>query len=44
MIGTTRSRASYSLNKFRKLRLIDYDVHNSLLTAVLHEKPQVHVE
>jgi CRP/FNR family cyclic AMP-dependent transcriptional regulator len=42
MIGTTRSRVSYFMNKFRKLGLIDYDehidVHNSLLTAVLHDK------
>jgi CRP-like cAMP-binding protein len=46
MIGTTRSRVSYFMNKFRKLGLIDYnghiEVHNSLLSAVLHEKPQLH--
>jgi CRP/FNR family cyclic AMP-dependent transcriptional regulator len=45
MIGTTRSRVSYFMNKFRKLGLIDYnghiEVHNSLLSAVLHEKPQL---
>jgi len=45
MIGTTRSRVSHFMNKFRKLGLIDYngriEVHNSLLTAVLHEKPQL---
>ncbi len=45
MIGTTRSRVSFFMNKFRKLGLIDYnghiEVHNSLLTAVLHDKPQV---
>jgi CRP/FNR family transcriptional regulator, cyclic AMP receptor protein len=45
MIGTTRSRVSHFMNKFRKLGLIDYNgkikVHNSLLSAVLHEKPQV---
>jgi CRP/FNR family cyclic AMP-dependent transcriptional regulator len=46
MIGTTRSRVSHFMNKFRKLGLIDYnghghiEVHNSLLSAVLHEKPQ----
>jgi hypothetical protein len=44
MIGTTRSRVGYFMNKFRKLGLIDYnghiEVHNSLLSAVLHEKPQ----
>ena len=43
MIGTTRSRVSFFMNKFRKLGLISYnghiEVHNSLLTAVLHEKP-----
>jgi CRP-like cAMP-binding protein len=43
MIGTTRSRVSHFMNKFRKLGLIDYnghiEVHNSLLSAVLHEKP-----
>jgi CRP/FNR family transcriptional regulator, cyclic AMP receptor protein len=45
MIGTTRSRVSFFMNKFRKLGLIDYngriEVHNSLLSAVLHEKPQL---
>ena len=45
MIGTTRSRVSHFMNKFRKLGFIDYnghiEVHNSLLSAVLHEKPLV---
>jgi CRP-like cAMP-binding protein len=45
MIGTTRSRVSYFMNKFRKLGLISYnghiEVHSSLLSAVLHEKPQL---
>jgi CRP/FNR family transcriptional regulator, cyclic AMP receptor protein len=45
MIGTTRSRVSYFMNKFRKLGLISYngkiEVHNSLLNAVLHEKPAI---
>src|SRR5450631_1368061 len=45
MIGTTRSRVSHFMNKFRKLGLIDYnghiEVHNSLLSAVLHDKPQL---
>jgi hypothetical protein len=45
MIGTTRSRVSAFMNKFRKLGLISYnghvEVHSSLLTAVLHEKPQI---
>jgi CRP/FNR family transcriptional regulator, cyclic AMP receptor protein len=39
MIGTTRSRVSYFMNKFRELGLIDYnghiEVHDSLLNAVL---------
>ena len=43
MIGTTRSRVSHFMNKFRKLGLISYnghvEVNNSLLSAVLHEKP-----
>jgi hypothetical protein len=42
MIGTTRSRVSFFMNKFRKLGFIDYDgqieVHNSLLQAVLDDK------
>jgi CRP/FNR family cyclic AMP-dependent transcriptional regulator len=45
MIGTTRSRVSAFMNKFRKLGLIDYnghiEVHRSLLNVVLHEKPQI---
>jgi CRP/FNR family transcriptional regulator, cyclic AMP receptor protein len=45
MIGTTRSRVSFFMNKFRKLGLISYngkiEVHNSLLNAVLHEKPEI---
>jgi CRP/FNR family cyclic AMP-dependent transcriptional regulator len=45
MIGTTRSRVSFFMNKFRKLGLISYngqiEVHNSLLNAVLHDKPQI---
>src|ERR1700682_5025756 len=45
MIGTTRSRVSHFMNKFRKLGLIDYnghiEVHHSLLSAVLHDKPQL---
>ena len=45
MIGTTRSRVSFFMNKFRKLGLISYngkiEVHNSLLTAVLHDKPEI---
>ena len=45
MIGTTRSRVSFFMNKFRKLGLIDYnghiEVHSSLLSAVLHDTPQL---
>jgi len=45
MVGTTRGRVSFFMNKFRKLGLISYngniEVHNSLLSAVLHEKPQL---
>jgi CRP-like cAMP-binding protein len=45
MIGTTRSRVSFFMNKFRKLGFISYngkiEVHNSLLNAVLHDKPEV---
>jgi CRP/FNR family transcriptional regulator, cyclic AMP receptor protein len=45
MIGTTRSRVSHFMNKFRKLGLIDYngriEVHSSLLNMVLHEKPEI---
>jgi CRP/FNR family cyclic AMP-dependent transcriptional regulator len=45
MIGTTRSRVSFFMNKFRKLGLISYngkiEVHSSLLNAVLHDKPEI---
>jgi CRP/FNR family transcriptional regulator, cyclic AMP receptor protein len=45
MIGTTRSRVSFFMNKFRQLGLIDYngqiEVHSSLLNVVLHEEPQI---
>jgi CRP/FNR family transcriptional regulator, cyclic AMP receptor protein len=45
MIGTTRSRVSFFMNKFRKLGFIDYNgtihVHQSLLNAVLHDKPEI---
>ena len=41
MIGTTRSRVSFFMNKFRKLGFIHYNgglqVHSSLLSVVLHE-------
>jgi CRP/FNR family transcriptional regulator, cyclic AMP receptor protein len=42
MVGTTRSRVSHFMNRFRKLGYIDYNggirVHKSLLNAVLHDK------
>jgi len=45
MIGTTRSRVSFFMNKFRKKGFIDYngkiEVHRSLLNAVLRDKPQI---
>jgi CRP-like cAMP-binding protein len=45
MIGTTRSRVSFFMNKFRKLGFITYNggihVHSSLLNAVLHERPEL---
>jgi CRP-like cAMP-binding protein len=41
MIGTTRSRVSFFMNKFRKLGFIDYNgelhVHSSLLNVILHD-------
>lgn len=42
MIGTTRSRVSFFMNRFRKLGFVDYDggglqVHSSLLNVVLHD-------
>ena len=47
MIGTTRSRVSHFMNKFRELGYIHYngdlEVHSSLLDAVLHEKPQLKI-
>ena len=45
MIGTTRSRVSFFMNKFRKLGLIDYngtiEIHSSLLNVVLRDQPQI---
>jgi CRP/FNR family cyclic AMP-dependent transcriptional regulator len=41
MIGTTRSRVSFFMNKFRELGFLDYNggvhVHSSLLNVVLHD-------
>lgn len=43
MIGTTRSRVSFFMNRFRKLGFIDYngriEVHSSLLNVVLNDQP-----
>ncbi len=45
IVGTTRSRISKFMNKFRKLGLIDYNgqiiVHNSLLNVVLNDNPHL---
>jgi CRP/FNR family transcriptional regulator, cyclic AMP receptor protein len=44
MIGTTRSRVSHFMNKFRGLGFIDYnghlEVHTSLLSVLLAEQPR----
>jgi len=43
MVGTTRSRVNFFLNKFRKLGFIEYEgdhpirINNSLLSVVLHD-------
>lgn len=48
MIGTTRSRVSFFMNRFRKLGFISYnghiEVHKSLLNLVLHEQPHIKTE
>jgi CRP/FNR family transcriptional regulator, cyclic AMP receptor protein len=45
MVGTTRSRVSHFMNKFRKMGFIDYnghlEIHSSLLNVVLHERPHI---
>ena len=47
MIGTTRSRVSFFMNKFRKLGFIEYkdgvEVHRSLLKVILHDQPEIKV-
>ena len=49
MVGTTRSRVSFFMNRFRKLGFINYDsgdnlhVHSSLLNVVLHDDDAVPV-
>jgi CRP-like cAMP-binding protein len=44
MIGTTRSRVNFFMNKFRKLGFIEYngsiEIHSSLLNVVLHDQSQ----
>ena len=43
MVGTTRSRVNFFLNKFKRLGFIEYDgevplkINNSLLSVVLHD-------
>ena len=41
MIGTTRSRVSFFMNRFRKLGFIEYNgklsIHSSLLNVILHD-------
>jgi CRP-like cAMP-binding protein len=44
MVGTTRSRVSFFMNKFRKLGYVEYrrrklQIHDSLLNVVLRDKP-----
>jgi CRP/FNR family transcriptional regulator, cyclic AMP receptor protein len=45
MIGTTRARVSFFMNKFRNLGFIEYngklEVHNSLLNMVLRDNPEI---
>jgi CRP/FNR family transcriptional regulator, cyclic AMP receptor protein len=45
MIGTTRARVSFFMNKFRKLGFIEYngklEVHSSLLNVILYDKPEI---
>jgi len=45
MIGTTRSRVSFFMNRFRKMGLIDYnghlEIHSSLLNVILHDEPHI---
>jgi CRP/FNR family transcriptional regulator, cyclic AMP receptor protein len=45
MVGTTRSRVSFFMNRFRKLGFIAYnggiEVHSSLLNVVLHDEPHI---
>jgi CRP/FNR family transcriptional regulator, cyclic AMP receptor protein len=44
MVGTTRSRVSFFMNKFRRMGFIHYNgelqIHSSLLNVILHEPPE----
>jgi CRP/FNR family cyclic AMP-dependent transcriptional regulator len=46
MVGTTRSRVSFFMNRFRTLGFIHYngelEIHSSLLNVVLHDSPESH--
>jgi CRP/FNR family transcriptional regulator, cyclic AMP receptor protein len=48
MIGTTRARVSFFMNKFRRLGLIDYngyiEIYSSLLNVILHDEPHIGAE
>jgi CRP/FNR family cyclic AMP-dependent transcriptional regulator len=48
MIGTTRARVSFFMNKFRRLGLIDYnghiEIYSSLLNVILHDEPHISAE
>ena len=45
IVGTTRSRVSAFMNKFRKLGFVEYNgslkVHSSLLNMILHDEPKI---
>ena len=45
MVGTTRARVSFFMNKFRKMGMIDYnghlEIHSSLLNVLLHDEPHI---
>jgi len=48
MVGTTRARVSYFMNKFRRLGFISYnggiEIHTSLLNVILHDQPHIDTE
>jgi len=48
MIGTTRSRVSFFMNKFRRLGFISYnghlEIHSSLLSVVLNDQPHINID